>query len=378
MLEKGRISSSQLGVMMFLTMIATVVLTVPSLTGKYAGNDMWLSPIWASGTGFLTLFIMVGLHRIFPGMSIIQYVEQITGVLIGKGIGILYVCFLIHTTGIVVRTYSEFIVNAFLDRTPIVVVASSMLLLTGYAVICGLETISRLAQFFLPLFLFPLLFFPLLGKDMEFGNIFPILNDGLIPSIKGAIVPQAWYSEIFLVNFLLPFLADPDKALRACVFSIIGMILDLILCCLVVLFIFGRQVTDLIYPVMYAFGYIRIADFLENLESLAMMLWVVGAFVKIAVFHYVSILSISQWLRLSSYRSVVWPITLFIGLCSMWAIPNQQELLYYTGTTFPILSLIVHVLLPSLLFGLAWLRFRSRKGTPAAAGHQNRRFGREG
>ncbi|MDQ7864807.1 hypothetical protein RCO48_38045 [Peribacillus frigoritolerans] len=42
-----------------------------------------------------------------------------------------------------------------------------------------------------------------------------------------------------------------------------------------------------------------------------MAVWIVGAFVKISVFYYASALGTAQWLNLSDYCPVVWPIGIF-------------------------------------------------------------------
>ena len=365
MLERGKISSSQLGIMMFLAIIATVVLTVPSITGKYAGNDMWLSPFWASLSGFLTLYAMIRLHAIFPGMSIVEYADRIAGVIAGKCIGILYVFFFLQISGVIVRSYGEFIIGSFMERTPLIVVIGSMLLLSAYTVHCGVETVGRVAQFLLPIFVLPILFMPLLGEDMDFANIFPILKDGLTPSLMGAITPQAWFGEFCTISLLLPFVSDQDKVLRANIITIISITVIMSISNLLILFIFGHDVNDLVYPVMSAFSYIRIADFLENLESLVMAMWVVGAFVKIVVFHYVCVLSVSQWFRLSAYRPVVLPVTLLIGVFCFWSIPNLEVMLTFNERTFPFWGMFVQTFVPWVLLVVAWLRFRRRPAQPA-------------
>ena len=71
-MEKGKISSLQMAVMMYPTIVATAILTVPSITAKYAKNDLWLSPIWASFIGYITVYIVCQLHKLYPNQTIIQ------------------------------------------------------------------------------------------------------------------------------------------------------------------------------------------------------------------------------------------------------------------------------------------------------------------
>lgn len=58
MIEKGRISTLQMAIMIYPTIMAMAVLLVPAITGKFAKQDMWLSPVWASSIGFLSAYLV--------------------------------------------------------------------------------------------------------------------------------------------------------------------------------------------------------------------------------------------------------------------------------------------------------------------------------
>lgn len=92
-MEKGKISSFQMALMIVPTIIATAILIVPSITGKFAGRDMWISPILASLNGFFTAFLMYRLHKIYPNKTFIQYSEHIIGRIPGKVLGFVYLFF---------------------------------------------------------------------------------------------------------------------------------------------------------------------------------------------------------------------------------------------------------------------------------------------
>ena len=42
-MEKGKISSLQMAVMLYPAIIATSIISVPSIVAKYAKNDLWIS-----------------------------------------------------------------------------------------------------------------------------------------------------------------------------------------------------------------------------------------------------------------------------------------------------------------------------------------------
>ena len=324
-MEKGKISSFQMAFMMYPTIVATAILGVPSITAKYAKNDLWLSPILASLIGYVTVYIAYKLHQLYPKQTVIQFSEQIMGRFAGKILGFLFLFFYIQVTGQVIRAYGEFIVDSFLVNTPISVIMASMVFLCAFIVRGGLEVLGRAAQLFFPVFVFPLLILIiLLVPDFEFKNIFPILGDGIMPPIKGAIVPGGWFTEFFLISFLLPFLADRKKGMKYGMMTVFAVMMTLVVVNLIVLFVLGPTTASKVYPLMQVARYISIADFFEHVESVVMAIWVVGAFVKISVFYYAAALGTAQWLNLSDYRPVVWPLGILIVEFSFWSLPRYN------------------------------------------------------
>lgn len=356
-MERGKISSLQMAMLLYPAIIATAILSIPAFTAKYAGNDVWLSPIIASSIGFLAVFIAVKLYHYYPGKTIIQTSEEILGRILGKIIGFLFLSFYIEMSGNIARTYSEFLVTSFLPKTPQIVIIAFMMCLCGFCIYGGLEVLARCGQVLFPLLVFPLLFSLLfLVKDFDFGNILPILEDGLMPSIKGAIVPSGWFAEYFLIAFLLPFLADQNKGMKYGVISVFGTMLTLVMVNLIVLFILGAATASKTYPLMNVYRHISFGGIFENMEAVVMAIWIVGAFVKISVFYYAAALGTAQWLNLSDYRPVIWPLGILISQFSYWGLPNTMALHRTNITDFPLHSISIQILIPLLLLIVAMMK----------------------
>ncbi|MED1472733.1 endospore germination permease [Bacillus salipaludis] len=369
MIEKGKISSFQMALMIVPTIIATAVLVVPAITDKFAGRDMWISPILASLNGFFTTFIAYRLHKYFPKETVIQYSGHITGRLLGKVIGIVYLFFFLHASGIICREYADFVIISFLPKTPMIVIVSSLVLVCSFAIRGGVEVLGRVAQLLVPLFLLPPLLFILLIPDFKTENMFPIMEHGILPSILGAVVPQAWFSEIFLISVFLPFLTDCEKGRKWGIITVIFCMFILFFVNIVNIFLFGGSVSTYNYPVFTSFRYISIASFFEHLESIVIALWVLGAFIKVAVFYYALVLGTAQWLRLSNYRPLILPLGFLVILFSIWASPNGQEMGKFLGTISPFYIPTIFTFIPMLLLVLTIIQkkwknksFRSEKG----------------
>lgn len=359
-MDKGKISSMQMGMMMYLSIIATAILTVPSITAKYAKQDLWLSPIWASIVGFLTIIIVIHLSKRFPQQTFFQICEQTIGKLTTKLIGLLYFAFLLVATGQITRTYAEFI-KVFFAKTPVSVIIITMLFLSALTVIAGIEVIGRVAQFFFPIFVFSVfIIIFLLIPQLEPGNLLPVFENGLLPSLKGAIVPQIWFGEFFIMMFLLPSLSDSRKGMRWGMITILMVLVTFIIINLTVLFILNQNTEFYVYPFLSATQLVNLGDYLENIDPIIIALWILGTFVKTTVFYYVTISTAAQWLNLSDYKPLVWPLGILIVEMSFWAVPNLMVNSHLDIAVFPLLFPIMQTFIPLLLLVMAVIRKKSK------------------
>ena len=366
-MEKGKISSLQMAMMLYPAVIATSIISAPSIIAKYARNDLWLPPIIASFLGFLTVYIAFELHKRYPKQTVIQLSEQILGKFAGKLVSLCILSFYLISTGHIIRGYSEFIVSSFLFNTPISVIMVSMIMLCAFTVFGGIEVLGRIAQLFFPLFVIPVLFCViLLSPDFEVKNIFPILGGGILSPLKGSIVEFAWFSEFFLMIFFLPFVADVNKARKYGMFTVLAVMVTLVIVNLTALFVLGPTIASKEFPLMNATRYISLAEFFENLESIAMAVWIVGAFVKISVFFYVVTLGTAQWLNLSDYRPVIWPLAIIIIEFAFWSIPSTVEFKTFLITVLPFYGPLVQTIIPLFLLMVAVVRKKIQKQTKSS------------
>ncbi|PEB64613.1 spore gernimation protein [Priestia megaterium] len=362
MIEKGKISSLQMAMLLYFIVLATAILTLPSVAGKDAKQDLWLSPIWASLIGFLTLGIFLKLNKFYPNENIIQYSERIIGKLAGKTLGFIYLFFHLYLNGIVLRQYAEFIAN-FLPKTPIPVVIASMVLVCMFVVYGGVEVLARATQVFLPLFILPLLLMVLLLlPDIEIDNIFPIMGNGILPSLQGATSIQSWFNDFFYISFFLPFLKDRSKARKLGVISIVAVVLTMVITNLITLLVLGSTTQEYIYPVISVSRYISIANFFEHVESMVMAVWVTGIFVKVSAIYYVLTLGTAQCLNVRDYKPFVLPFGFLQVIVALWISSNFQQLVSFLSTSGIVFFFSLEIVIPLFLLLIAFIKKRRNGG----------------
>lgn len=352
-MEKGKISSLQMAFMIVPTIIATAILIVPAITGKFAERNMWISPIIASFNGIFTAFILYRLHLFFPNKTFIQYSEYIIGRTLGKIVGCAYLLFLLHVGGSICREYADFVIGSFLPKTPMIVVLGSIVFICSFTVRGGVEVLGRAAQLLVPLFIFPLFLLILLLPELKLVNIFPIMEHGIMPVLMGATVPQGWFAEVFMISMLLPFVADREKGMKWSVISVVVAMLLLTYTNIIGILHFGESVTSYTYPVFSAFRYISVGGFFEHLESFVITFWILGVFVKISVFYYALVIGTSQWLQCQDYRPVVFPMGFLLILFGIWVTSSEQEMTRFLGSVFPLYGTLMLTLIPTLLMFIA-------------------------
>jgi spore germination protein KB len=225
----------------------------------------------------------------------------------------------------------------------------------------GLESYARSTQFLIPPAFFILLVtLTFTVKDWHPENMLPILEDGIGPSLKGATLPMIWFSDFFLASYLLPHLSNREKAVPWGVAAIIGAMVTLVLINLVSLFVFGTQTITYTFPYFEVFRYISLGQFVERIDSFLLAIWVVLIFVKVSCFHYKIVLSVAQWLGLSDYRFLSLPWAVILVVFGIWTAPSFPYYIYFFSTKVFIYSHLIHIVIPSILLVIAWIRNRNR------------------
>ena len=249
----------------------------------------------------------------------------------------------------------------FLPHTPKTVILGSLVLICAFAARGGVEVIGRLAELITPLLLILfILIFILLLTEVDLRNLFPIFGHGVIPTIKASYFLNTWFSEFMLIGFLLPFLVNQQEGKKWAMISV--------LVCHAHNGEFKYHYSFSIWkgnggfsvPFSTAVQYINIADFFTHLESLVMAFWIMGAFIKMAVLLYILSLGIAQWLNLSDYRPLVFPVAFLVILLALWQIPNVATYLALLMSICPVAAHLFAVLIPVLLLFIAFIKRKKK------------------
>ncbi|WP_066636681.1 GerAB/ArcD/ProY family transporter [Desulfolucanica intricata] len=338
--EKGKIDGRQAVYLNITMILATAILVIPAITAQHAKQDAWLSSLLAVTLVLPIAWLTVKLSSFFPGKTLIEIFEEILGRWPGKFLGLVYLFWLVHICSYMFREYGDFLEGIFFPQTPLIVFLIITAVIACYTIKQGLEVLARVNQLFLPLVISSLILIVLLATpEMNFNRLLPLLEAEPVNLLKGSLVPLAWFGEITTFAMIIPFLNKPGEAHRIAFISIlvVGLIFTFVVMSGVAAF--GPGVADMTYPILNVTRVINIANFLERLEPLTIIVWVTGGFVKITFFYYVIVLGFAQWLKLSDYRPLAMPVGVILVSLSIIIGDNLVEIVHFLSSVWPFYSI---------------------------------------
>ncbi|MBD2867992.1 GerAB/ArcD/ProY family transporter [Paenibacillus arenilitoris] len=358
MLSNEKISGAQISLLFFTFIVSTLILSVPGIMVSFAKQNAWMSIIPASLTGIVNIYVMTALARRYPGQSIMQYATAICGKWAGKLVGFYCTYYLFFFISSTVNEHAGFLNTNLLLYTPPLVLMATMLLLCGFAVLAGVETIGRCNEvivlivlvLLIPIFIFSL-------RDADPARLTPMLGEGLVPVIRGSVVPSAWMSQFYFLGWFLPHLKEKPEKVRKKLLAALGGIVALIMVVdLLGIMVFGPITPRMKFAFLDVIKYTSIIGPLERLEAIAVTIWILGIFVKISMLLYMFCISATQLFGAKNYRKSVLPITVLSAVGSVWIFKNAAEFEAWITFTFPILALFTQSLLPLLLLAVAVIK----------------------
>jgi len=220
--EKTGIGPGLLFMVLYAALFSYGKILSPYLAAKYVGSNGYWGFVLAFLLAIVIVFILNALAQKFPQKSIIQFLPDVCGAVLGKFLGLIYLLFILFAlswTGSLVVQQSE---SYFLFRTPTSAIMLFFFAATAYIAHQGIEGISRLAAFIFPVtFVLIIMALGLSFQNFELDNIRPIfLIDGLkIP--LGAV--HMFYPFVTLITVLMiyPYLSEKHKVKKTMLGAVI-------------------------------------------------------------------------------------------------------------------------------------------------------------
>ncbi|MCM8709512.1 endospore germination permease [Clostridium sp. SYSU_GA19001] len=361
-MNKEVISDKQ-GITLVILFILGSTLVVCS--GGEAKKDMWLANIIGILLTFPIVLIYAKLLSMFPGKDIFDISIMVLGRLLGRIVNILFIWFAIHLGALVLSNFSEFISIVGLQETPSVAPMACIMILSAWGVKAGIEVIGRWAEFFFSVLMIIIIFQELLCiQNINIVNILPVLEEGIKPVIKGALSAFAFpFAETVIFIMVFSSLKDKKSPFKS---YIVGLIIGGILLTVISFIntlVLGDYIISLNYfPSYAAIKTINITEFLQRLESVLAITFLIAGFIKISMCLLGASKGISKLFNFKDYRFIVVPIALIILNVEFLVYKNMMELNRWVEQVYFYYAFIFQVILPVVIFIVAKIKLRKSSG----------------
>lgn len=372
MIERGKINPRQFAILTLLFSLGSSILIVPSALTSAAKQDGWIAAIAGVIGGMAVLILYCVLGSRYPGHTLMEYVETILGRWLGKIAGALFLGYFFLTSALVLRNVGDFITTIVMPETPIQVIHALFLLAIVAGVGMGLEVIARASEIFLPwIVLLLVLLIVFLIPQIQLDRIQPIFETGVKGILHGSLsMLSIPYMELVVFLMVYPNVSKPKK-IRAAFLKgglLGGMVIVVVtmLCVFVLGWDFTARHT---FPSYTLAKKIQVGEFLQRIEVLVAIIWFLTIFFKLALCFYASMLGAAQLFRLRSYRSLLVPSAVILGVLSIVVYPNIVYFRLFSAEIWPFYALTFGLLLPLLLLAVSALKSRPPSGS--ATGRMN-------
>lgn len=286
----------------------TILLTIsPAI--RDAKQDAWISMVISGLICILLTYIYVRASLLYPNQTLIEYSQTILGKWLGKIVVIPYFLMWYSVLAVILREAADFLHLSLFYLTPSWVVTLSLMVVIFYmAYSGGIETIARCSEIFGPLILVTLVVVSILSfNNFRLNHILPIYADsGWFAILKGSLPMASFMAESAMIMMLVPFTAKKDKIMPRTLWGVALSSMVVIFTTLAVILTFGTIAAEMWYPFNRMIRFISIMDFIQNVDTLVVILWLLSVFIKLGMYLFISSYGTAQWLGVKNWRKLVW------------------------------------------------------------------------
>ncbi|CAG7626328.1 hypothetical protein PAESOLCIP111_02818 [Paenibacillus solanacearum] len=360
-----RITQLQLGLLIIIFHFTTIVGFIVPMLAEVASYQGWLALLTANSAGLAVTYISIALARRRPGEFLVHYGKALVGRWLHIPLMVLFGFFFLHLTSIILRNITDFLVQIYLPSTPPWMVSAIFAFVICIGVRSGMEVIFRCASgFFFIIFSVASLNPIFVGRELNFDRAIALITH-LEP---GRLVSDTYpyigmFGEMFAVLFIFPYLSRSERTFRTLVWSSFTSLLFIETYFIMCLLLLGEHLTSqMTYPVLEMIRFIRIGDFLENLDPIVVAIWISGLFIKLSFLLYIAVLIVSQLFGLKDTRPFTFSFGAIMLTLSVHVVGNSTELNHFIMFVWPAYSLIVESL---PVFYLLMSMLRNRRTAPS-------------
>jgi spore germination protein KB len=321
-------------------------------------QDLWLAHL---GSIFYTAVLyspLLLLNRKFPNRSLWEYPQQIAGKIINKLINLIYVGILLSFLLLLAINMTLFIGSSLLPETPGYVHLFFFLVVAAFAAYKGIFAISRSGQVLIPMVLVFFLLTTVLGVQLfDLKNLLPIYKDSTLWQLNsGSLTFALCFQDALFLFFLAPDMKDKHPEKPFIILVVISTFFFSLISLCPILALGVEQAKHLNYPYYTYVRQITVFDFVERIDPLVVLGWIMVSLFKFSVYLYSTAKGLQQVIGAKSHQKFIIPLAFMVF--GLYFVPEKSVHWIDSITVYilPKLDFLVIFAIPFLLVGIYYLR----------------------
>lgn len=348
--SKIRMSALQFAIVLAVDSFGFQIISATNPITTAAGEAAWISVIVAGGIYLVAALLMVKLGEYFPNETFVEYIPRLWG----KKVGLAIISMVIFLVGagfcLNLGGFSQVITLFMFDRTPVEVIALSMLVLCVYGTLQDWGTILRYLQILfiletsITLFIFSLTFF-----DFNALNLLPIWPNNLPGVAAGAWTAGVLFAGYEFILLAFPFIQRGAISInKSVVLSFTYLILIYVFATVLALGSLSAEgIKNSPFPTFIMIRGIELpGTFVERLENYLLLAWTPVVFDSLVLMLFLMSHTAARYLGHKDHRPIVLLLAplLFAGTMQLdrpqdYTLLGEIDRILLTGLSFVIVPL---------------------------------------
>lgn len=281
-------------------------------------QDSWISIAVAIILGFIPLTLYYLILNSNPDKNVVEIIKESCGPLLGGIINFLITIFTFVFVSLTLWNLINFISSQYLYKTPHLAISITFAIAILYIINKSINVIGRTAVIlFYASAIIYILSFAGLSFQIDINNIKPIFEFGATPIFKGILQYTAYnILPLFLLLIIPKNTINDNKHFlkKGIIFYLISMI-SLFTVCFFLISIYGIEFSNILqYPAFHLLKRLSLAGFIQRVESILSIQWILDMFMFIVIgLHYIkSSLNITFNLKENKFTNFILIIILIV------------------------------------------------------------------
>jgi spore germination protein KB len=354
-----KISVTQFCILAFLYTLGTTILVIPSGLAATAKHDAWIGAIAGVCLNLVIVFIFTSLWSLYPNLSFVGICKKILGKYLGGVLSVIFIIYSFIGSTTVLYYVGNFLKTQILVGTPLPYLNALFGIVVILGARLGIEVLGRTAEIFLPWFILLFVFFVvMISPEIEPKRILPIFDSGFKPLVHNSLSIAGTASLPFLSFFMfLPNVNNIKQCKKGFYFSTIAGGVLIVLITFLTVSILGDSMTARnTYPTYVLAKKIHIGDFFQRIEIIIAIMWFITTYFKMSIYFYGMATSMSELLKLKSYRILCYPLGFIVIVFSLFIYPSVTYMMNWDTTIYLPYIFSIAFFIPILLLFVSYIQ----------------------